>query len=95
MTAQVVPFELHRFKTADYGTGSYLLPRKLPWASLERNGQQVVFCFPATAEVMAAVGDDTSNKSIPCRDYFHGLRRAKATIQANIDHGRAKRTPPR
>ena len=83
------------FRTADYGTAGYLLARKLPWISLEHNGPQLIFCFPATADVMAAVGDYTSNKPVPCRDYFHGLRRAKTIIQENIEHGRGKRTPPR
>jgi len=76
------------FKTADYGTAGYLLARKLPHAALEHNGPQVIFCFPPTAEVMAAVGEYTSNKPVPCRDYFRGLRRAKQIIQETIGNGR-------
>lgn len=77
------------FKTADYGTAGYLLARKFPCSHLERNGPQVVFCFPATADVMAAVGEYTSNKPVPCRDYFHGLRRAKSIIQETIHEANA------
>jgi hypothetical protein len=71
------------FKTADYGVTGYLFSRGFT-CSIERNGSQVVFCFPSTAQVVAAVGDYTSNKLVPCRDYFHGLRRAKSMIQENI-----------
>lgn len=73
------------FRTADYGTAGYLLARKIPY-TLERNGAQVVFCFPATAEVMAAVGEYTSNRPFPCRGYFHGLRKAKSIIQETIQN---------
>lgn len=72
------------FKTADFGAAGYLFARKLAYARLERNGPQVVFCFPATPEVISAAGDYTSNRPVPCRDYFHGLRRAKKIIQENI-----------
>lgn len=74
------------FKTADYGTAGYLIACKISLSHLERKGPQVVFCFPATAEVMAAVGNYTSNRPVPCRDYFHGLRRAKSIIQEMIHH---------
>lgn len=76
------------FKTADYGVSGYLFSRGFA-CSIERNGSQVVFCFPSTAHVVAAVGDYTSNRLVPCRDYFHGLRRAKIMIQENIrkQHG--------
>lgn len=41
MTGKGEAFKPHLFKTADYGTAGYLLARKLPWSSLEHNGQQV------------------------------------------------------
>jgi len=80
------------FKTADYGVAGYLFSRGFA-CSIERNGSQVVFCFPSIPEVVAAVGDYTSNKLVPCRDYFHGLRRAKIMIQENIQerHGNTDR----
>jgi hypothetical protein len=74
------------FRTADYGTAGYLLARKLPCSSIELNGPQVIFCFPSSQEVMSAVGEYTSNRPVPCRDYFHGLRRAKQMIQEMIRH---------
>jgi hypothetical protein len=72
------------FKTADFGTAGYLLACKIPYTRLERNGTQVVFCFPASPEVMTSVGEYTSNRAVPCRDYFHGLRKAKSIIQETI-----------
>ena len=72
------------FRTSDYGTAGFLLACGIDYACLERNGPQVVFCFPASPEVTEAVGRYTSNRPFPCRDYFHGLRKAKAIIQETI-----------
>jgi len=72
------------FKTADYGVAGYLLARGLVLQDTERSGPQVLFRFRDTPELVAAIGDYTSNKPIPCRDLFHGLRRAKSTIQESI-----------
>ncbi len=80
------------FRTADYGLAGYLLA--LGFApSVERNGRQVVFCFPSSAQIATAVGDYTSNRPVPCRDFFHGLRKAKSMIQEKIrsDHECDKR----
>jgi len=72
------------FKTADYGVAGYLLARSFSLEETERNGSQVVFCFRDAPELVAAIGDYTSNKLVPCRDLFHGLRRAKTMIQETI-----------
>ena len=74
------------FKSADYGVVGFLFARGFDLDHLEQNGAQVVFCFISTPALVAAVGDYTSNTLIPCRDYFHGLRRAKSTIQDKIRH---------
>lgn len=75
---------LDLFKTADYGVAGYLLACGFALASVQGGGSQLVFCFQNAPELVAAVGDYTSNKPIPCRDYFRALRRAKSIIQGNI-----------
>lgn len=75
------------FNTADYGVAGYLFARGFKIERTQRSGSQVVFCFPDTPELVAAVGDYTSNLPFPCRDLFHGLRKAKSIIQEIIhDH---------
>jgi hypothetical protein len=74
---------LDLFKTADYAMAAYLLACGVQLSRLESQGAQVVFCFPSSPQLVAAVGDYTSNHPIPCRDYFRALRRAKTLIMEN------------
>jgi hypothetical protein len=72
---------LETFRTADYGQAGYLFALGFPHERLERDGPQVYFHFPASPRLLAALGDYGSNALVPCRDFFHGLRKAKAIIQ--------------
>ncbi len=77
------------FRTSDYGIAGYLFARRVNHVHLERSGPQVIFCFPTTPDVTAAVGEYTSNRPVPCRNFFHGLRKAKMMIQEIVNHGNA------
>jgi hypothetical protein len=72
---------LETFRTADYGQAGYLFALGLTHQRLERNGPQIYFHFPASPRLLSALGDYASNVVVPCRDFFHGLRKAKAIIQ--------------
>jgi hypothetical protein len=71
------------FRTADYGQVGYLLAKGFPLSRVERGGEHVFFYFRSSAELLVALGDYASNALVPCRDFFHGLRRAKALIREN------------
>ena len=75
------------FKTADFAAAAYLFARRFRYDHVEVDGEQVSFIFPSTPELVAAVGEYLSNGPIPCRDYFQGLRKAKAIIQTTIQRG--------
>jgi hypothetical protein len=71
------------FRTADYGQAGYLFALGFTHEQLERDGPQLYFHFAASADLLAALGQYGSNAPVPCRDFFHGLRKAKAIIQEN------------
>ena len=72
---------LDTFRTADYGQAGYLFALGFNYELLERDRWQIFFLFAPSSELLAALGEYSSNKPVPCRDFFHGLRKAKAIIQ--------------
>ena len=77
---------LETFRTADYGQAGYLFALGFTHELVERDGPQIYFHFAASPELLAALGEYASNALVPCRDFFHGLRKAKAIIRENT-HG--------
>jgi Domain of unknown function (DUF5659) len=78
------------FHTSDYGQAAFLLARGFALERTEPNGHDVVFHFSSSSSLLAAISDYSSNATIPCRDFFHALRKTKALIRENTD---AKRKP--
>jgi hypothetical protein len=72
------------FRTADYGQVGYLFALGFTHEQLERDGSQIYFHFAASPKLLAALGDYGSNAPVPCRDFFHALRKAKAIIQEHM-----------
>jgi hypothetical protein len=81
---------LESFRTADYGQAGYLFALGFAHEQLERDGSQIYFHFAASPELLAALGQYGSNAPVPCRDFFHGLRKAKAMIQENTKHAESQ-----
>lgn len=73
------------FRTADYGQAGYLFALGFSFDRVEREGEQIFFHFPPSPELLTALGEYGSNAPVPCRDFFHGLRKAKAIIQENTN----------
>jgi hypothetical protein len=73
------------FHTSDYGQAAFLLARGFALERTEQCGHDVIFHFPSSASLISAISDYSSNASIPCRDFFHSLRRTKALIRENTD----------
>jgi hypothetical protein len=71
------------FHTSDYGQAAYLLARGFALDQTEPNGNEVVFHFVASPSLLSALSEYGSNSPIPCRDFFHALRRTKALIREN------------
>lgn len=80
------------FHTSDYGQAAFLLARGIAFERTEPNGNEVIFHFHSSASLLTAISDYSSNAPIPCRDYFHALRRTKAIIRENTND-RTKRQP--
>jgi Domain of unknown function (DUF5659) len=76
------------FHTSDYGQAAFLLARGFALDQTEPNGNEVVFHFVASRLLLTAVSDYSSNAPIPCRDFFHALRRTKALIRENTNDRR-------
>src|SRR6266852_6884827 len=74
------------FRTADYGQAGYLFALGFVHERLERDGSQIYFHFSASPRLLAALGEYSSNAPVPSRDFFRGLRKAKAIIQ-DYTHG--------
>ncbi len=85
------PDTLATFRTADYGQAGYLFARGFPHERLEHEGSQVYFHFASSPRLLAALGQYGSNAPVPCRDFFHGLRKAKAIIQDYTHESRRHR----
>ena len=81
---------LETFRTADYGQVGYLFARGFSFDRLEGDGGQIFFHFAPSPELLSAIGEYGSNALVPCRDFFHGLRRAKAIIQENTNNAKSK-----
>ena len=81
-TAVAIP---ETFRTSDYGQVGYLFALGFVHERLE-HGSQIYFHFSASPRLLAALGEYGSNALVPCRDFFHGLRKAKAIIQ-EYTHG--------
>jgi Domain of unknown function (DUF5659) len=84
---------LEDFHTSDYGQTAFLTARGFPIESSEANGNHVVFHFRSTPELLNAISDYSSNAPIPCRDFFHALRRTKTLIRRNTQNDRSERQP--
>jgi hypothetical protein len=84
LTALTNPPDPPDFRTSDYGTSGFLMALGFEADRIERNGSQVIFCFPRSPALFSALEAWTSNALVPCRDHFHGLRKAKGIIQHTI-----------
>jgi hypothetical protein len=76
---------LETFRTSDYGQVGYLFARGFSFDQVERDRGQIFFRFTPSPELLSALGEYGSNALVPCRDFFHGLRKAKAIIQENTN----------
>lgn len=86
------------FHTSDYGQSAFLLARGFTLERTEQSGHDVIFHFPSSPSLLSAISDYSSNAPIPCRDFFHALRRTKALIQqknTENTNGRSNRQPRR
>jgi hypothetical protein len=83
------------FHTSDYGQAAFLLARGFALERTEPNGHDVVFHFPSSSSLLAAISDYSSNAPIACRDFFHALRRTKVLIRTNTEKNRNDRQPRR
>lgn len=79
------------FRTSDYGQVGYLFALGFVHERLECEGSQVFFHFAASPRLLAALGEYGSNAAVPCRDFFHGVRKAKAIIQDYTNESRRHR----
>jgi hypothetical protein len=88
---------LETFHTSDYGQAAFLLARGFAIERTEPSGHDIVFHFPSSPSLLSAISDYSSNATIPCRDFFHALRRVKALIRQNTENtnGRSNRQPRR
>jgi hypothetical protein len=82
------------FRTSDYGQAAFLLARGFALEQTEPNGNEVIFHFTSGPSLLTAISDYSSNVPVPCRDFFHALRRTKALIRENTND-RNKRQPRR
>ena len=71
------------FQTSDYGQAAYLLARGFALLSAKPNGNELRFAFESTDALVTAISQYSSNAPVPCRDFFHALRRTKALIREN------------
>jgi hypothetical protein len=77
---------IETFHTSDYGQAAFLLARGFAFDRSESNGNEVVFHFTPCPSLLTAISDYSSNAPIPCRDFFHALRRTKALIRQNTEN---------
>jgi Domain of unknown function (DUF5659) len=80
------------FQTSDYGQAAFLIARGFAIERTESNSREVMFHFRSSDPLLTAISDYSSNAPIPCRDFFHALRRTKALIRENTNE-RSKRQP--
>jgi hypothetical protein len=73
------------FHTSDYGQAAFLLARGIALDRTEPNGHEVIFHFQSSQSLLTAISGYSSNAPIPCRDYFHALRRTKTLIRENTN----------
>jgi Domain of unknown function (DUF5659) len=75
------------FQTSDYGLAAFLAASGFPIAqtSPKPNGREVAFHFDSSPALFSAISSYSSNAPIPCRDYFHALRRMKLLIRENTN----------
>ena len=84
------PLMSETFRTSDYGLAAFLHARGIAFECAEPNGNNVIFHFNSSASLLTAISDYSSNAPIPCRDYFHSLRRTKALIRRNTNEHRER-----
>jgi Domain of unknown function (DUF5659) len=73
------------FCTSDYGQAAFLLASGFVLDQTAPNGNEVVFCFAASPSLLKAISDYSSNAPVPCRDFFHALRKTKSLIRENTN----------
>jgi hypothetical protein len=83
------------YQTSDYGQAAFLLARGFPIKSTIPKATEVAFQFDSSESLLNALSDYSSNVAIPCRDYFHALRRTKALIHQNTEDTNDRRRPAR
>jgi hypothetical protein len=79
------PLMSETFRTSDYGLAAFLHARGIAFERTEPNGNEVSFHFHFSESLLTAISDYSSNAPIPCRDFFHALRRTKALIRRNTN----------
>jgi hypothetical protein len=77
---------IETFHTSDYGQAAFLLARGFAHERTEQNGNEVTFHFHPSPSLLTALSEYSSNAPIPCRDFFHALRRTKALIRKNTEN---------
>ena len=81
------------FRTSDYGQAAFLLARGFVLDRTERSGRDVVFHFQSSPELLEAISQYSSNAPVPCRDFFHALRKTKRLIRTNTENTDGRSTP--
>jgi hypothetical protein len=81
---------IETFRTSDYGQAAFLLARGFALERSEQSGHDMIFHFSSSPSLLTAISDYSSNASIPCRDFFHALRRTKALIHNNTGDTNAR-----
>jgi Domain of unknown function (DUF5659) len=79
------------FSTSDYGQAAFLIARGFDLVTTKPKGNEVFFEFSSTSPLVLAISDYSSNAPIPCRDFFHALRKVKALIRENTNGNRTHR----
>jgi hypothetical protein len=85
------------FRTSDYGQAAFFLALEFTLERTERSGQDVIFHFHSSPALLEAISQYSSNGPVPCRDFFHALRRTKGMIRRDTENtdGRSPRQPHR
>jgi hypothetical protein len=74
------------FRTSDYGQAAFFLARGLKLERTDRSGHDVIFHFQSSPALLDAISQYSSNAPIPCRDFFHALRRTKGLIRKDTEN---------
>jgi len=74
------------FRTSDYGQAAFFLARGFKLEGTERSGHDLIFHFQSSPALLDAISQYSSNAPIPCRDFFHALRKTKGLIRKDTEN---------